>query len=122
HRAIVTGFDLGRQAAADLHVAVARSHDLAHAAFTLPARPSRKARMRPLAAPSPCAIAAISDSTNKPSDCERSAMRGSACITAKFDSGAFVATLCARASAVFKPMPGLTRYCEIPRCWPSSAL
>ena len=54
---------------------------------------------------SPWAMAAISDSMNRPSACDRSAMRGSACITAKLDSGALPAILCASASALARPWP-----------------
>ena len=55
--------------------------------------------MRLLAASSPCAMAAISDSVNRPSSRPMSAMRGSACITAKLDSGALAATLAASSNA-----------------------
>ena len=60
-----------------------RARAAGHGVFpTLPARLARKSRTRCLAASSPCAIADISDSTNSPSDCAMSAMRGSACVTA----------------------------------------
>src|SRR5690606_14575895 len=104
------------QAGADTGVAIA-----GHVLRTLRALPSRKARMRSLAAGSACAIAAISDSTNRPSDCDMSAMRGSACITAKLDIAAFSAIRRASAIAFAMPSPSRTRYCDSPTCWPSSA-
>ena len=60
------------------------------------------------------AIAAISDSTNRPSSCAMSAMRGSACITAKLESGALAAIRSASASAFARPSPASTTYCETP--------
>jgi hypothetical protein len=89
--------------------------------LTFAARPSRKARTRILAASSPEAIAAISDSTNRPSSCAMSAMRGSACMTAKFESGAFAAIFSASANAFASPLPGSTTYCEMPIACPSMA-
>src|SRR5204862_85466 len=64
HGAVSTPLDARLQAAPDADVAVP-AHDFP----TFPALPSRNARMRSLAASSPWAMAAISDSTKSPSDC-----------------------------------------------------
>ena len=74
--------------------------------------------MRALAASSPGAIAAISDSANRPSACAMSAMRGSACITAKLESGALAAIRSASSNALARPAPASTRYCEKPIAQP----
>ena len=60
-----------------------------------------------LAASSPWAIAAISDSANRPSSWPMSAIRGSACMTAKFESGALAAMRPASSSALARPCAGL---------------
>src|SRR5690606_16905417 len=54
----------------------------AHDFTTFPARFSRNARKRSLASGVLSATAAISDSVKRPSDCDWSAMRGKACVTA----------------------------------------
>ena len=43
-----------------------------------------------------------------------SAMRGSACITAKFDSGAFAAILLGELERLRQPLPSSTTYCDRP--------
>src|SRR4029079_17663377 len=102
-RAVGAANEVGLERAAERQRAIARRR---HGAFlTLAARPSRKARTRLLAASSPEAIASISDSTNRPSPCAMSAMRGSACMTAKFESGALEAIRSASANACRGPCP-----------------
>ena len=48
-----------------------------------------------------------------------SAMRGSACMTAKFESGALAAMRSARSNALASPCPASTTYCETPIARPS---
>ena len=63
---------------------------------TFPARPSRKARIRLCASPLLPATAAINDSSRYPCSGAASVILGSACSTAKFVTGEFLATFAAK--------------------------
>ena len=65
--------------------------------------------MRAFASGSLCAIPAISDSMKSPASWPSSAIRGSACITAKLVIGAFAAILRASSMPFASPCPGCSR-------------
>ena len=77
--------------------------------------------MRVFASGSLCAMPAISDSMKSPASWPSSAIRGSACITAKLVIGTLAAIFCASAIPFARPCPACSRYVESPSAWPSSA-
>ena len=88
-RAVGAALDRGLEAAADGDADSGTRRVDAHCLARPCPRACRGRRARaPWRRRRSAAMAAISDSMNRPSACDWSAMRGSACITAKFDSGA----------------------------------
>ena len=83
--------------------------------------PARTPGMRCSAAGAPGAAAGSGDAAKRASSGPRSAMRGKACTTAKFESGAFWAMRSASQSAFSRPLPFSTTYCERPTERPTLA-